>query len=645
VAYEYEDEKGEYFVQPPEIGFLRRALQYKIPLEKAIIKDSVKFLRIRILSKYADEICLMLRKIRLYEGEKIFFYTPDKKYISQSYTAYNINDSGILSSPILKTDEIILEYNSTNFNEIGHIEIASVSHFFPKEESSSSKLIQRSSNCLWDVNCSQYNEYCNQIRSTVWIMKGKGGICSGALINNPKNDGTHYILTAQHCIDYFEPIGNFNILYVFPVVGAVLDFFFDVQVEVPIPIDRDRDPDFDIQELRIVYNYQNPICKNDDLNNYGIDKMVSTGVDWVKFSGYFDGFSNLSNDIAIIKMNRKPELQWNVYYAGWTTETNRDNFGSDEVKSISHPGSRDKKFAIGNLIPTAVPPMWTVVWNKGIPLGGSSGSPLFNVDKKIIGPYSGGLVRCGGFSSDFILPPIRPFINYVNNTSFYGKLGMWKDFNNIVGNNEFDCDGFDPILACQPHLDLNDEFWAPASWRADKPSIKIQAANTINVSTDKDVLFRENAEYQIVAGDEINISDETGTSPEKNRFIINNTELEFYTSDCEWTEDKCGFNYFKMASAGKNSNLVEFENESTEIKIHPNPTTQNSTLTLIGYQDKKVAVLVLDQSGKSIFYKTISKVESKQQILEIESRDWSNGIYIVRVMSNQDTKSLKLVKE
>jgi hypothetical protein len=636
--------KKSYEVAPPPINSVKRRLQYSVPLEKAKEKNGIKFLRVRILSKNADELSLMLKRTRLKSGESIFFYSADKKWISQSYTQYNINDYGTMSSPFIKTDEMIMEYNSTNFNEIGNIEIASISHFFPEDKDATSKLsIQpRSGNCLWDVNCSQFDDCCNQIRSVVHLMQSNNGLCSGALINNPKNDGTHLILTAQHCTDEFEPT-NVNVLWAVPVVGAILDWFFDVEVNIPIPIDRDRDPDFDLTELRVIYNYQSPSCINDDMNNQGIKDMVSTGVDWVEYSGYFLPPFNWSNDISIIKMNRKPEYQWNVYYAGWTNETDRGNFEFNRVESISHPSSKDKKYAKGTLNLTPLPAMWYVSWNQGVILGGSSGSPLFNNRKEIIGPLSGGLANCNNFnwSRDVI------GANLVFNTSFYGKLGMWADFDDIVcGHDQFSCGGYDPILACKPHIDLNDNFWSPSLWRAAKPSIKIQAANTINVSTDKDVLFRENAEYKIVAGDEISIKDETGNSEVFNGSKKYKTELEFYTAPCEWTEEQCGFNYFKMANSNQSTNnLVEKEKNVFDLTLHPNPTSQNSTLTLIGYSNRKADILVLDQSGRIIFKKNISNVENEKAEVEIESKNWSKGMYIIRVASQESTKAIKLVKE
>ncbi|MFY8069167.1 MAG: T9SS type A sorting domain-containing protein [Flavobacterium sp.] len=638
--------KKEYLVNPPEAFGISRKLQYKVDLSKVITENGVKYLRIRIKSVNAKYVEMILKNVNLKKGEEIYFYSPDKKFISKTHSQYNANDKKTMASPIFKGDELILEYNSTNFNEVGSFEISSLSHFYP-DKILKGGLSPRGSSCFYDVNCTDFDDYCNQIRSANYLFiqhkNGEFFQCSGALVNNTSNDLTHYVLSAQHCVEDFE-MTNVNVLWALGPIGGILDWLFDIEVNVPIPIDADRDIDVNLDNLQVIYNYQNPKCMDDDNNDYGIYDMVSIGADSIEVSGYFMPPFNWSNDIAIIKMNRKPEWQWNVYYAGWTTETNRDEFEFHRVKSISHPGGRDKKFAEGSLLLTPFPAAWYVMWNKGVTIGGSSGSPLFNSDKKIIGPCSGGLSSCSNFSWSRDVP----LVNLVTNTAFYSKLGMWGDFNDIVGNDDFSCEGLDPILSCQNHLDLNDVFWAPISWREAKASIKIQAEKTINVATDKEVRFVENAEYKVVAGDEILISDETETYDfnSSGQKIKSNTELEFYTAPCEWTEEQCGFNYFKIASSNTSTNnLVEKEKKVFDLSLHPNPTTQNSTLTLIGYNDRKANILVLDQTGKIIFSKTISKVENDKAEVEIESKNWTNGIYIIRVECNENTKAIKLVKQ
>ena len=49
-----------------------------------------------------------------------------------------------------------------------------------------------------DVICSDGLPWANEIKSVVRILTG-GTLCTGTLVNNTAQDGTPYVLTAEHC--------------------------------------------------------------------------------------------------------------------------------------------------------------------------------------------------------------------------------------------------------------------------------------------------------------------------------------------------------------------------------------------------------------------------------------------------------------
>ena len=122
-------------------------------------------------------------------------------------------------------------------------------------------------------------------------------------------------------------------------------------------------------------------------------------------------------------------------------------------------------------------------------------------------------------------------------------------------------------------------------------------------------------------------------------------ELEIYTDACTYAPDDCGFNYFKMAQSDSIKNSIEKSTHVFDLSLHPNPTNNNCTLTLVGYKDRKIDIFVLDQSGKFILTKNIDIVEKDKYEIDIESQSWSKGVYIVRVGSEENTWAIKLVKE
>jgi V8-like Glu-specific endopeptidase len=420
--------------------------------------------------------------------------------------------------------------------------------------------------------------------------------CSGALVNNYYDDFTPYFLTAEHC-------GTCTI---------------------------------DLERAVFYFNRQSPECYN------------ANGVDDYRVSGARDLSSCSGPDVRLIQINKPIPLQYNVYFSGWDTRA-RNDMPSHTVVGIHHPQSDLKKISKGRWYNnwynyTFRNNFWEVCWFDGIMEPGSSGAPIFEEQtKRIIGVHSNGSrgLNCND-EGDFC--------------KWIGKLRYcWHDggIQKYLGKGiaTVNLDGADPVRACLSNINMFGYFGDAREYRAVKHQIRIQGKDRINIGNPIEYTeFKSNANFIITARDEINITDNTGDYHFDeiftwNQYNYNDVELEMYTAPCQYTEEECGFNYFKMASAGKISNLVELEKESTEIIIHPNPTTQNSTLTIIGYQDKKVEILVLDQSGKTIFSKTMSKVESKEATIDIESRYWAKGIYIVRVTNNQDTKALKLVKE
>ena len=74
-----------------------------------------------------------------------------------------------------------------------------------------------------------------------------------------------------------------------------------------------------------------------------------------------------------------------------------------------------------------------------------------------------------------------------------------------------------------------------------------------------------------------------------------------------------------------------------EIIISPNPTSSTFTIFLEGAPFQKALVTVLSSDGKIVLEK-----EMKEDLLIINSKNWSKGIYIV-VFSNEEQKTIKKV--
>lgn len=175
--------------------------------------------------------------------------------------------------------------------------------------------------CLVDVNCAQGLAWQNVKRSVVRTLSG-GGFCSASVINNTNNDGTGYVLTANHC-------------------GQGGDTVF-------------------------LFNYEAPTCG-------------AAGVGDQTVSGCTVLANNGGNDGRLLRINGAIPASYQPYFAGWSRNTHVPLQGT----CIGHPSGKPKKIAADTNGLNAATNTWKASWQFGMLEGGSSGSPLFD-EKQLV---------------------------------------------------------------------------------------------------------------------------------------------------------------------------------------------------------------------------------------------------------------------
>jgi hypothetical protein len=153
-----------------------------------------------------------------------------------------------------------------------------------------------------------------------------------------------------------------------------------------------------------------------------------------------------SIDFSLVELSLTPPDDFDVYYAGW----NRSDFQTTATSTIHHPWGDVKKITsdydapIPTTKPTDVPYndlddyhyfsfWWILRWDEGSTQGGSSGSPLFNADQKLIGNLSGGVATCGD-SIGYDYEKERVIYNQAfNYDDYYTRFNMSWDYNGESG--------------------------------------------------------------------------------------------------------------------------------------------------------------------------------------------------------------------
>jgi hypothetical protein len=132
--------------------------------------------------------------------------------------------------------------------------------------------------------------------------------------------------------------------------------------------------------------------------------------------------NNAGSDVALLLLNDTPPASYNVQYAGWDA-TDSENAVTSTV-CIHHPGGNVKKFsrdddAAYHDVSGGAQVWWIDEWELAVTEPGSSGSPLFNQDHRIIGQLYGGASACNG--------------NVGNGQyDFYGRFGVSWDNGNTA---------------------------------------------------------------------------------------------------------------------------------------------------------------------------------------------------------------------
>ena len=329
--------------------------------------------RLQITSKGAQALLPYYNKFYLPQGATFHVYTPDKDEIIGAFTSDNNPSGGYYATGLIHGESCILEYYEPHevrgkgiisLNEIGHA-YRWVNSYFPKKRTTQNDTLgfQQSDACEVNVNCSEGAAWQNQKRSVVCMIVQSSlgqGACSGSLINTVRQDCTPYMLGAQHCSEGVS-------------ANQYSQFLF-------------------------YFNFESPNCNTpDSIGTLGNEFIAGC----TKISDSNDNGGDNGSDFLLLQLNNPPPSAYNVYYAGWSNQ----NVASDSGVCIHHPAADLKKIStyLTPLVDTTwltVPHThWRVQWaatthGHGVTEGGSSGSPLFNIQGQIVGTLTGGDSYC-----------------------------------------------------------------------------------------------------------------------------------------------------------------------------------------------------------------------------------------------------------
>jgi len=370
---------------PANIDFMNSATRIQLD-------NGDQIYRLKIFSYGALANNLYFDGFYLPEDAKLFLYDESRKQVKGAFTNVNNHHCGSFATELMSGETVILELNiPANLNKVPVLQIAEygyayrdVPHYDEIDGFGGSDWCEINVKCLPEGTGFQSQK--NGVVRIHVKVSGAGFWCTGSLVNNAKYDETPYVLTADHCAYQLNQYAS----------------------------------DADLNQWIFYFNYESSTCDNPVSEPQlfamnGASKIAQGG------NRGQDG-----SDFYLVLLNDPVPSSYGPYYMGWS----RLNSSSEYGKTIHHPEGDIKKISTystpiestgwyGNGLQSH----WEVIWSEtengwGVTESGSSGSPLYNNNGKLIGTLTGGLAACDESGA---LGPDKP--------DYYGKFSYHWDMN------------------------------------------------------------------------------------------------------------------------------------------------------------------------------------------------------------------------
>ncbi len=322
-----------------------------------------KLWRLNISAPSAINMNLIFSKMYLPQRSRLFIYNQDKSEVLGAFSSHNNRADGGFATALINDDFLTVEYyEPPGVRGQASLVISQVAHGY-RGIDKENRRIDESGNCQVNVNCSPEGDgiWQDHKKGVARMVINGSGLCSGSLIHNTNNDCTPYFLTADHCID-----GTYDAI---TAPNANIVFY---------------------------WNYERTGCANTGsapLNQTSSGAVVVANDD-----------ATNSADFALLRINSNPQDFYDVYFNGWDRSGNTGTGG----KGIHHPAGDIKKISTHSSNPsnTSGGRYWELFWDAttnghSVTEGGSSGSPLFRTNGRILGQlYGGSSLNCSDPAND-----------------------------------------------------------------------------------------------------------------------------------------------------------------------------------------------------------------------------------------------------
>ncbi|HCT29943.1 MAG TPA: hypothetical protein DIW31_04255 [Bacteroidales bacterium] len=330
--------------------------------------DSTEVWSLKIISPLAYSLNFIFSVLSLPEGAELFIYNEDGTMVYGPVSKDQNRSGKIFLSDIVQGESAIIQLSvPINQNKKPELTINKVIHGYKNLFSSNKTGYGESGGCTEDVAC--YQAWNDESDGVVQILLSSGDeICSGALLNNTAQDYKPYVLTAFHCID----------------IGAPFHEFFEQDSIL-------QDVEINQAENWLVrFRFRHATCGG------------STFANVITYNGNEFRSASVNTDFALVEL--EADIINDIYSVGYKVWLGWDRSGNIPTNGtcIHHPSGDVAKisFEDNSLTETSYEQSsgtshWRVYrWDNGVTETASSGAPLFDQNKRVVGQLHGGSSSC-----------------------------------------------------------------------------------------------------------------------------------------------------------------------------------------------------------------------------------------------------------
>lgn len=445
--------------------------------------------------------------------------------------------------------------------------------------------------------------YVNNARSVMKLINSEGEPCSCTLLrqgfsSGDDNQQENIIITARHCIR--KGSAGFGDLT-------------------------------DLNQMQFIFNFSNPDCQTSPNIAFSIkqNRYKLTGATLIDESSI--------HDIAVLKLNNPIPPHFKPYYSGWTAILLSSLSGG--FFDIHHPSGDIKKISSTNGVThLPIPTRYNVTWVDGRTQAGSSGSGLFNLNRRLIGVLSGNV--------------FNP--NQNNETCFnsqFANFGKFRNFwlgnsvtrNKLNPNNTFGLIGFSggEIECYSNDLFLDGNYWPAGDYQpTNQITLKCQG-NMYLAHSNKILTVFPGAEFHFEAGGQVikalpgfkamagsivSIKSNMACTPMRMMNSIESSDVDSNIVNYYYDKSKGELPKEGISSLQPNSFL----------QIFPNPSNGKFKIKSLGYTTDPYSFDLIDVNGKIIYSITGNYFDNGEE--EIFSfTELPPGVYMFKI-ENEATK-------